>query len=111
MIVVDFLPTGRENAISMADLANCLGVTERTVRKHIEAERRNGKVICSSTDEGVSGYFLPADIDEVREFVKLSEKRIRTARQCTRSAKAMLREYERCDPNQLSLFDFVGGQL
>ena len=102
-MITDFIPIGRENAISMADLANCLGVTERTVRKHIEAERRNGKVICSSTDEGVSGYFLPADIDEVREFVKLSEKRIRTARQCTRSAKAMLREYERNDPNQLTL--------
>lgn len=110
-MITDFIPIGRENAISMADLANCLGVTERTVRKHIETERRNGAVICSSLDEGGSGYFLPGNIEEVKEFVKLSEKRINTARQCTRSAKAMLREYERCDPNQLSLFDFERGQL
>ena len=102
-MIIDILPTGKENAVSMRDLANCLGVTERTVRKHIEIERRSGSIICRSLDEGVSGYFLPANIEEVREFVKLSEKRINTARQCTRSAKAMLREYERCDPNQLTL--------
>lgn len=38
--IADYIPTGRENAISRRDLAKLVGVNDRTVRDLIHCARR-----------------------------------------------------------------------
>lgn len=65
MKISDHLMTGKENAISMADLAHVLQVPERILRMEILQARINGELICSC----VNGYFLPESDDDIREYV------------------------------------------
>ncbi len=62
-----FLHTGRENALSLAALCQLTGMGGRTVRLCIQRERLRGVPILSDNQ---SGYYLPENEREVREFVR-----------------------------------------
>lgn len=69
--IVDLIPFGEENAISMCDLARALDVTPRTVRRRVH-EARKGAIIC----ENEYGYFTPASIDELRDYIHRGQARV-----------------------------------
>lgn len=69
MDIKDFIPRGKENAISREMLRTLTGCSDREVRKMIREARLNheGSFILSSSD--VSGYWLSENLSEVRAFL------------------------------------------
>lgn len=63
MSVTDYIPVGRENAVSRSYLAAMLGVSDRKMRKMIEDERRAGEIILNAQDG--KGYYMTDDLDEM----------------------------------------------
>lgn len=68
MDIKDFIPRGKENAISREMLRTLTGCSDREIRKMIREARLNheGSFILSSSD--VSGYWLSDNLTEVRAF-------------------------------------------
>lgn len=73
--ITDFLMTGRDNAIPMADLAAAVNLPERAVRREILEARLRGELIVSNEQ----GYFLSTDPDDLREYVIKKKAFIKTA--------------------------------
>lgn len=66
--ISEFLPTGRENAISKAEWMRRTGYTcERSLRKRLQELREAGEIICS--ESGI-GYWLPESREEMEAFVR-----------------------------------------
>ena len=62
-----FLHVGRENALPLVALCQLTGMDGRQVRLCIQRERLKGVPILSDNQ---SGYYLPENEREVREFVR-----------------------------------------
>lgn len=88
--ISNLIPTGADDGLPMHDLSNFTGLTERDVRKCIEQLRRSGEVICS----GVTGYYRPADVFELREYVSRMTARAETTFLCLQGARALLRQFD-----------------
>lgn len=81
---------GEENAINSFDLATGMGFSSvRELQKHIASERRAGAIICSGSSKG---YWLPADLDEIRRFNRNMNSRAMKILVASKSARAVLRE-------------------
>lgn len=78
--VLKNLPHGQR--ISMADLAAERGCTERELRKRIEALRRAGYPILSSTQKNESGYWLGDSPQAIEQWAgRTVQRAIGTIRQ------------------------------
>ena len=76
MRITDYLPTGKENAISSKVLAALLGFdTVRELQRAIERERQSGSVILSTCSDG-GGYYLSNDPLEIATLNALLSKRV-----------------------------------
>ena len=75
-MISDLLGHGKAAAITGKDLAIMTGVNLRGVTAMIERERRDGKPICAVLDGSTRGYFLPANRDELKEYLLLLGSRI-----------------------------------
>ena len=73
--ISDFLSVGQDQAVSLSDLAVAVNIPERAVKREILNARLSGELILSSD----RGYFLPADPDEIREYVIKRKAFIKTA--------------------------------
>lgn len=75
--VEEYIMVGKENAVSQADIAMLANIPERSVRLAIDDARINrGKLIIGDD----CGYYFPADIEDVRGYVKRRRASIRTSR-------------------------------
>lgn len=96
--VLDFIPIGKRNAISMPELSLRMGESERVARKAVFEARRRGAVICSTcSGDSFDGYYFPASVEEALPYIRLQESRIRSAQEALRSAKNFIeagREYD-----------------
>ncbi len=90
----DLLPKGKENAISRRTLAMISGLDERTLRRHIAAERRAGALILSSSDTNGGGYYRPANAEEIRRFVASMTRRGKATFAAIAEARKVLKECE-----------------
>lgn len=101
--VLEFIPIGRKNAISMPELTLRLGLKNdtRTARKLVFEARRNGAVICSTTCSGdkAAGYYQPGNIAEVRPYIAMQEHRISSAKAALKSAKKFAKAAKAGDSN------------
>lgn len=79
---------GEDNAIQSRDLERLTDSSPRDVKKCIEALRRSGVVICSSS----KGYFYPDSKAELRKFIHQEATRAHSINVTLRSAEAL---YER----------------
>ena len=93
LCIYDLLATGEENALSRRQLAALLGISDRTVRYKIAAERRQGLLILSTT-EGGGGYFKAANREELRRFVASMTSRGRETFAAVTAARKALAEME-----------------
>lgn len=86
---LDFIPLGRNHAISMSELAKRMGTDQRTARKLVFEARKRGAIICSTTclSDKSAGYYRPISVEEVRPYIRLQESRIASAQIALRSAK------------------------
>lgn len=92
-LITRLLLHGAENATSTAELVRLTGLgSARHVQKVIEAERKAGAVILSSTS---GGYYLPDDgskgLNEIRGFVQQMDSRSRNIQLATDSAREALK--------------------
>lgn len=78
MKLLDYIPIGRENAISMPDLSVSKGITPRECRRLVQREREKGAPICSDFERG--GYFMPINKSEALAYYRQQKHRIKTAR-------------------------------
>lgn len=83
--IADCLGKGADSALPANKLASLYGFHERQITLMIEAERRNGTIICASS----AGYFLPDSMEEVKMFIwslEHREKEIRKTREAIEKA-------------------------
>ena len=105
-MIVELLPKGKENAISTANLAKAVGVSNvRELRKLVANERKAGEIIASSNN----GYFIPADIKEIEEFVHTLDSKARSIMVALQSARKLLKNA--VDKSQVSLNPDRLGQI
>ena len=96
-MVYEILKVGERNALSPDYLRAILGLTSnRAVQKQIEHERRQGKVILSST-QPPGGYFLPESVHEIRQFIRTLENRGSKTLDALDGARKLLEEFEKAD--------------
>ena len=93
--ILDFIPYGKENAISQEELAIRMQCDRRTVRASVFSARRNGAVICSTCEgEPTAGYYRPISAAEAVPYVKMQRSRIASARAALRSAEEYISDAE-----------------
>lgn len=65
--LVSYLKYGKENGVSLDDLAILTGMKKRAVRDEINRINTAGEeIICNSGDG--SGYYIAADIEEAKAY-------------------------------------------
>ena len=97
MKIAEIIPTGRQNAVSVKSLMISTGWTERAVRAAVSRERISGALILSNRQNG--GYYLPANRNELREFLRSNEAQVFSTLKMLRAAREQLKVLE----GQLSL--------
>ncbi|MBR3422816.1 MAG: hypothetical protein IKG98_12275 [Ruminococcus sp.] len=93
-MLLEMIPYGKENAISMEQLAILLNEKERNVRAMIYAERLKGAVICSACSRNgdeKTGYYRPICPEEAKAYVDMQKSRIKSARQALKSAEKYIK--------------------
>ena len=91
--IIEHIPKGIENAVTQADLATLLQISERQVRSLINEARRHGAVICSTCDGMTGGYYLPNAPDEVKPYLRMQESRIRSAAEAIKSCEEYMEKH------------------
>ena len=80
MNIAEFIPKGKENAISRAKLAQLTGLPDRSLRDHIKRANRvltaQGMAILSSS--GARGYWISEELEEMEEYLRESTHRARS---------------------------------
>lgn len=89
MKILDYIPVGQSNSISMKALAERLNLSERAVRVLVQREREKGAPICSDFRNG--GYYIPAAENEARDYYRQQRARIRSANAALNSIKKFLK--------------------
>ena len=86
--VLEYIPFGLENAVSMPELARRMGCNQRTARKLVFDARCKGAIICSTCyGDKSDGYYRPISEDEAIPYVHMQRERIRSAKLALRSAE------------------------
>lgn len=85
--IMQAIGTGEENAVHLSELVQLSGLSERDTRRTIEQLRRDGAVICSNEH----GYFKPADVAELRKYIRQEQARSRSIYRRTASARRRLK--------------------
>lgn len=119
MEIIDYIPEGKENAVSRAELSRLTGWKDRDIRERIKRTNRalapQGRVILSSS--GAKGYWITGDLAEIEEYCRESRHRQRSLylndapiyellRRLTGAATVTVREHQRRLPRE----DQVEGQ-
>ncbi len=99
MNIIDFIPVGRENAISNDDLAIEKGTDKRNARWLVYQARVNGEPICSVCCGGKCGYYIPKDLDEARIYLRQQRSRLKRSRAALNGVVKFVREAERSEKN------------
>ena len=94
MDISKFIPYGRENAISRAELCVLTGFSDRAIRNHVEDARnvqneKTGFILSSSQ---CKGYWRSHDIGELEEFIREDENRKKSSAKRNDSIKKYIAE-------------------
>lgn len=94
MEIIDFIPYGKQNAVSRADLSLFTGWNDRKVRREISAARKD-RVILSL--ENGSGYYQPTadDYPDLEKYIQREESRAMSVFGSLRLARALHEDYKR----------------
>ena len=91
-MIVDVLPTGKANRLSLAELKAITGCdSDRKMRKLIADERKQGHVILSCSE---GGYYKPEGKGEVEAHIKRTEKEAKSLLYNLKGARDYLKELE-----------------
>lgn len=99
------LPKGKENALPSKELAFLMGFDNtRSLQADIARSRDEGQVILSST---TGGYYLPANVSEIEEFIAVLRARAVNTIRALRSAKQALEETKEKQTGQMEFEDIL----
>jgi DNA-binding transcriptional regulator LsrR (DeoR family) len=76
MNITDFIPEGKNNAITRKQLCNLTGLSDRKVRELIEQARRKGEIIINAQDG--AGYFKTDDLKEIQKQYQRNDRRAKS---------------------------------
>ena len=62
--ITDFIPHGKENAITRAELCSITNLQDRPIRELIETARRNGAIILN--DQDGKGYYISDNLSDIK---------------------------------------------
>ena len=72
------LPHGKGHAIPGRELVKLLKLKDlRDLTQLVERERRDGFPICASTDSAAPGYYLAAGPEELEDYLKSLNRRVK----------------------------------
>lgn len=71
--IIDYIPEGKENAVSRGYLCAKTGLPDRKVREEIEQARRRGAIIINAQDG--AGYYRSEDIKDIAKQYNMNERR------------------------------------
>ncbi len=95
------IPTGKENAIHLDDLAQKLNDTSSRTKKQIQSARREGEWICSNQ----RGYWYTESEEEIKAYYYMLRKQALSRLETINPVRRTLNEVK----GQISLTgDFVG---
>ena len=97
-MIFELLENGRR---TKAELMTATGLSERELTRRIEFERQQGAIILS--DSGISGYFLPENDEQIRQFVSSMARRNHRIYLSTISARQYLKSHSDDISGQMSL--------
>ena len=100
--ILEMIPQGAANAKCSSEIALALGISRRSLCKHIENIRRNGIVIIGSTG---GGYYFPETIDELNAYIRQEESRARSMLYTLRTARTLRKNWSDDMTNQ-SIFNW-----
>lgn len=92
--IADYIPLGRENAITAKELQTITGIKLRDITRSIQRERLSGVPICANSDSTNPGYYLANDPKEIQRYIKSldhREREIRKTREALQKAQNGLR--------------------
>lgn len=93
--VMNYIPFGRENAVSMEELAIRMRCDKRSAREAVFKVRCRGAVICSTCDgDSSDGYYCPVSAEEALPYVNMQRKRIASAKATLKSAEDFINDVE-----------------
>ena len=88
----DAIPTGKKNALPGKEIRQMLGFdTLRDAKKAIATLRENGAPICADISN-TGGYFKPENVDEAKEYLKITKVRIASERRALKAIENYCRE-------------------
>ncbi len=85
---LQFIPSGKRNALSMQEISKRTGNSLRSTRKMVEAARKKGVSLCSDCDKKGGGYYFPINVSEALPCRQQMKSRLLS---CTRSLNAIER--------------------
>jgi hypothetical protein len=77
--IIEFIPLGKENAISMDELATRTESDARAVRQLIYNARCTGDLICSTCEGPTGGYYIATSVNDAIPYLKMQDSRIKSA--------------------------------
>ncbi len=93
--VLDYIPHGRENSISMSELSVRMRCDKRSARAAVFNARKAGAIICSTCEGGSkAGYFQSTNVFDVQQFVTMMDKRMNSTAISKRSAEEFLKQHD-----------------
>lgn len=87
LLLIDSIPTGKENAVKCAELAKIFNCGERDITSSINALRNDGVIVCSCSD----GYYRPRDDEDIKSFVRQMQSRAREIQKAVKPAEEYLK--------------------
>lgn len=92
MDIVDYIPFGRENAVTRAQLRSRTGIDDRAIRDMIATARRDTVIL--NMQDG-NGYYrpLPEEIKYVKAHERQESARIKSQFKTLRVERKLLREH------------------
>lgn len=92
MDIVDYIPFGRENAVTRAQLRSRTGIDDRTIRDMIAAARRDTVIL--NMQDG-KGYFrpLPEERHLVESYAKQETARLKSIGWSLKATRQMLKNW------------------
>ena len=73
MKILDYIGTGKENAVTREELTERLSLPDRTIRSMIEAARREGVLIIN--DGSGAGYYISDNLEDLKRQQKMNNSR------------------------------------
>lgn len=71
--ITDYIPFGKENAVTRTHLRAETGLPDRKIREEIEQARRRGAIIINAQDG--AGYYQSEDIKDIAKQYRQNERR------------------------------------